>query len=94
MSRRHPQYFKAFLFARAASASGFRLQCHFCPTLLDYTSATVDHEPALYDGGTPRGAVLACNACNQARSKIVTAKANARRAGPCHKRRKKRKRRK
>lgn len=75
---RTPKGFKGVLWGRATTAAGFRVKCHWCPAMLTYQSATVDHEPALAVGGTPRQ-VLACDACNQERSKVTNEAVKAKR---------------
>ncbi len=67
------------LWGRMTSAAGTRIKCHWCPVLLTYETATVDHEPPLASGGSPRQAVLACDACNQRRSKTTNAAVKAKR---------------
>lgn len=54
--------------------------CHWCGVLLTYREATVDHEPALAEGGHPECAVLACHACNQERGRETQERINKRRA--------------
>jgi hypothetical protein len=87
MSRR-PRGLKATLWARATDAAGVTVPCAFCPKLLTLAEATVDHEPALAVGGKPRQAVLACDACNQRRSKVTNAIVNARRKQQARRKRK------
>jgi len=90
---RHPQHWKAVLFSRAATAAGFRCRCSFCPKMLTYEEATVDHEPPLALGGSARAAVLACDACNQRRGQETNTACNKRRKGKGAKKHKSRKRR-
>ena len=44
-------------------------KCHWCPRMLTFNEATLDHEPALCFGGERGKAVIACWECNQRRSK-------------------------
>lgn len=47
-------------------------RCHWCPRLLTFNEATLDHEPPLAEGGSKRGvgqAVIACEDCNKARGR-------------------------
>ncbi len=76
---KRPRGFKGVLWGRATSAMGVRVPCHWCRRPMDFTSATVDHEPALAEGGTSRGAVLACDACNQERSRETSKRLEAKR---------------
>jgi hypothetical protein len=77
---RTPRRLKGYLFALAADAAGFRVPCAFCPAMLSYAEATVDHEPALALAGShPTKAVLSCDGCNQARSRVTNDIVNARR---------------
>lgn len=76
---RTPRRLKGHLFALAASAAGFRVTCAFCPAALTYAEATVDHEPARAEGGRPTQAVLACDSCNQRRSRETNDRVNDRR---------------
>lgn len=76
---RTPKGLKGILWGRATSAAGFRVKCAWCPELLTYQLATVDHEPPIATGGTPRGAVLACDRCNQERSKATNEACKAKR---------------
>lgn len=41
--------------------------CHWCRQMLIFDEATVDHEPALSEGGKRGQAVIACYPCNQKR---------------------------
>lgn len=62
------------------------VRCHWCRCLLDYQSATVDHEPALAEGGYPESAVLACEPCNQERGRATNDRVNRRRKRRRHER--------
>jgi len=84
---RTPKGLKGVLWGRATSALGVRVKCHWCPVMLTYEVATVDHEPALATGGTPRQAVLACDACNQKRSQVTNEAVKAKRKPKRRKRR-------
>lgn len=79
MSAKRPRGLKRQLWAAAVRVEAAR--CAWCPKLLDYRAATVDHEPALAEGGTPGGAVLACDDCNQRRGREVNSRILARRRG-------------
>lgn len=86
---RTPRWLKPRLFALAADAAGFRVPCAFCPKVLAYAEATVDHEPALALAGShPTKAVLSCDECNQRRSKETNAAVNALRRAKATKKRK------
>ena len=53
-------------------------KCHWCPVMLTLAEATIDHEPPLSAGGTWQNAVLACNECNQERSRLAQKRLNRR----------------
>ena len=48
-----------------------RVPCHWCFEMLTFDEATVDHEPALSEGGQLRCAVIACRKCNAVRGMVV-----------------------
>lgn len=69
-----------------------RVACNWCGLPFAYGDMVADHFPALAEGGTPYGAVLACKPCDARRSKETNARVNAkRRQGRRHKSRRKRK---
>ncbi len=75
---RTPRRLKGHLFALAADAAGFRAKCCYCPALLSYREATVEHVvPRAFGGHPTRDAALACDACNQEKSRATNAAVNA-----------------
>jgi len=44
-----------------------KVPCYWCRRMLLFDEATVDHEPALAEGGSNRNVVIACSGCNHKR---------------------------
>lgn len=82
---KRPKGLKAVLWVRATRS--LRLPCHWCRQPFAYEFLTVDHEPALAEGGTPRQAVLACEPCNQRRGQETNDRIQESRRQPRKKRR-------
>lgn len=63
---------KKKLWSKQAKVNGkysSEVKCYWCETMLGYRQATIDHEPALAEGGCWLSAVIACYPCNQRRSR-------------------------
>jgi hypothetical protein len=61
------------LFDRSPKQNG-QVKCHWCPRMLTFKESTLDHEPALSEGGSVRQAVIACRECNERRGRVTLRK--------------------
>lgn len=53
-----------------------KVPCHWCSTPLSFSDTTLDHYPALSEGGTWNNAVLSCYDCNQKRGRLTSIRLN------------------
>lgn len=74
-----PKGLKGRLWGVECDRRGYRIPCAWCGRLLRWADATVDHEPALAEGGSHDSAVLACDDCNQERSRKTNERCNEKR---------------
>lgn len=52
------------------------VKCYWCPRLINFYDATIDHEPPLSEGGERSKFVIACDECNQRRGREITMRRN------------------